>query len=280
MSVWLTTVCTEREPDGTYEDCSWASAVMLANEAHGTRKYPQTQAEYEALRAASGDTVKPGDPGSNLDDVEKGMLARYKWTGRMLHTWAEIEGSPVGTALIVQGLYSKLPTHLRRWSNFAGGHATCVVRIETGWWWLDPLAPPDYAGQPISETSLKAYFDGLRGARAMAVTVGERQEAEDMVPLPITDVTRALVDVKAGAYFYDLDRVTKLVPLTSGGKDVLQLFVSSGFRAVRISTGGIVRLALAKIGDLTNIRPIADGTDVAHVVVLTVDGTQVYGGKV
>lgn len=278
MTVWLTTVCTEREPDGVYEDCTWASGVMLANEAHGRRRYPQTQAEYEALRADGNDPVTPGNPGSNVDDLLLGLRVRYQLIPSRLTTWAQVAAVPIGTALVPSGLYASLPARLRRWSNFTGGHAVCVVRIEAGWWWLDPLAPKDYAGESISATELRAFFTGVAGPWALAVTVG--QEAEDMVPLPITDVARALVDVGAGAYFYDLDRVTQLVPLTSGGKDVLQLFTSGAFRAVRISTGGIIRLALAKVGDLTNIRPIADGTDVSHVVVLTVDGTQVYGGKV
>jgi len=172
---WLTTVCTEREPDGTYEDCTWASGVMFANEREGYRKHPQTQAEYEGLRADGDDPVMPGDPGSNLDDLSKGLTKRYGWTGSLLTTWTQVAAVPVGTALVVQGLYSALPTRLRRWSKFTGGHAVCVVRIGTGWWWLDPLAPKDYAGESITTDELKAYFTALAGAKVMAIPVGSQE---------------------------------------------------------------------------------------------------------
>src|SRR4051812_45753611 len=70
---------SEREPGG-YEDCTWASAVMLDNAHHGWQDRPATRAEYEALRVAGGDgpAEKPGD-GSNQQQAELGILRRYEW---------------------------------------------------------------------------------------------------------------------------------------------------------------------------------------------------------
>lgn len=176
MTVWLTDVCTEREPGGRWTDCTWASGVMLANEAYGAKALPQTRREYEALRAASGDLVG----GSNTDDLKRGMTARYGWEpATTVLTWAQLKSQPVGTAWAVQGLYGRLTTHLRRWDpTFTGAHCTMVVKYGAGKWkWFDPLATQGYAGEDISEADLERYFSGLSsaGGRAVGVVVGGRE---------------------------------------------------------------------------------------------------------
>ena len=79
---WIPSLVSEREPDGTWEDCTWASGVMLANAGTGGDWYARDRAEYEALRVAGGDgpAEKPGD-GSNLGQLAAGMIARYGWAG-------------------------------------------------------------------------------------------------------------------------------------------------------------------------------------------------------
>lgn len=193
MSVWLATVCSEREADGRWEDCTWASGVMLANEAYGDIVHPHTQAEYEALRDASGDVPTPDSPGSGIKDLLKGFAERYGWIPRRLYGFAPVADSPVGTALVIAGLYAKLPARLR-WTNFTGAHAFAIVKIAegpAGWWVLDPLAPQGYAGEAATEAELRAFYQGISGAWAVAVTVGERSSMnpDTLQPVAVCDVT-------------------------------------------------------------------------------------------
>lgn len=171
--VFVPALVSERESDGSWEDCTWASGVMLANAGTGADWYPATRAEYEALRVAGGDgpAEKPHD-GSNLVQLAAGMSARYGWSGARFDGWPAVERQPAGTALVVQGYYRTLPTHFRRWdAGFTGAHAAAVVRTPLGWWWLDPLAVPGYPGEPISATQLASFVRSIGGA--LAVTIGK-----------------------------------------------------------------------------------------------------------
>jgi len=68
---------TETDQPAPWLDCSWASALMLANMAT-LGKYPTTRNERQELRNASGDHFG----GSNLHDVAIGIQVRYGWTLR------------------------------------------------------------------------------------------------------------------------------------------------------------------------------------------------------
>ena len=275
MTTWLTRVCSEREAGGPWADCTFASAVMMANEAYGARKYPQTRTEYEALRAASG---RGPTGGTNIGDVMAGMTNRYGWTGRELVGAAMVAAVPVGTALVVQGTYSALPERLQRWGGgFAGAHAVCVVRTEAGWWWLDPLATSEYPGEPIIATALRAFIAALPGARALAVTVGERK----VQLLTLVDKTARLVDTSIGAKLIAMDG-TVLTTVKSGERDIASSAALSGLHyAVIVSIGGVLQLAAIKASDCTNVRtvgvgPVAvptsaynDGVTAASVAALT-----------
>ena len=146
---------TETDEKPPWTDCTWAAALMLANKA-SKGQYPATRIERELLRDASGDHFG----GSNLDDVAKGIKARYGWTLNPLRpTWEQIlRRLALGDGALVTGLYSRLPDHFTRWDRpfaakgMGSGHAAYVqghdrggnVHLDTNGlpkdvFWCDPL---------------------------------------------------------------------------------------------------------------------------------------------
>lgn len=182
MTVFTPAQCTEREP-GSWEDCTWASGVMLQNLAHGANVVPSTRAEYEALRVAGGDgpAENPGD-GSNVAQLVIGMLRRYGWQPRRVGppgfpkaSWADVLNglAKVGAGAVVQGSMGawSRDSHWRRWDpNFAGGHAMFVERVDTRdrVWLQNPLAPATYPGEFMPMADLKAFYDAFYGGLAFA----------------------------------------------------------------------------------------------------------------
>lgn len=161
---------SEREADGTWEDCTWDSGLEFYRDAIDPSK-PATHAEAQALRAASGE---PTTGGSNLGDLRKGVAARYH---RALPP--AISNKSILTALkpgyvgTVQGSMSAFgPTHvLSKWDrNFDAGHATWVARTPGGvLLWCDPEAPST-ADVPviISEANLQKFVDAFNGEAIVA----------------------------------------------------------------------------------------------------------------
>ena len=170
---------TEREPDGSWEDCTWASGVMLQNAAHGGPAVPSTQAEYQALRVAGGDgpAENTGD-GSNALQLQTGIAKRYGWTPMRLGapgiatSWAEIWSKLVpGVGCVLQGSMSGLSTHFRRWDPpFTGAHAVYVQREgpEPRLWLQNPLAPASYPGEWLNVADAERYWLGLKGGAVFA----------------------------------------------------------------------------------------------------------------
>ncbi len=171
---------SEREPGG-YEDCTWASAVMLNNAHHGWTDRPPTRAEYEALRVAGGDgpPENPGD-GSNQQQAETGILRRYQWDAVRLgvpgtqrsfdYLWDRL-GKGVGAS--VQGYMGAFPagSHWRRHDpGFRGPHCTYVQREDSQdrVWWMDPLAPGTYPGEWMSKNDLRRYVSQMAGGYLLA----------------------------------------------------------------------------------------------------------------
>jgi hypothetical protein len=167
---YVPTLCSEREPDGTFEDCAWASGVTLANAAEGD-EHPPTQAEYQALRAISGD-----DPvgSSSLTALKLGMDRRYGYHGIEIRGALAVTTVPVGTAVLMFGPYGALPDHFRRWDlKYTDGHVAVGLRTSAvRWWWLDPLATRGYPGEAIPAAAI-ARFVGATGG-ALKLTIGGR----------------------------------------------------------------------------------------------------------
>lgn len=174
---------TEREPDGSYEDCRWASGVMLANAAEGRNVHPVGQKENEALRKASGDSMEGG---SNIFDLEKGMRARYGWSGPIgEHSWTKVWSALTpGTGLVIDGHLNALNDHYNRWNRTRVPHDAYVQRED--WqqraWWMNPLAPASYAGEWITMGELRKFFEALPGGRFMSVKIGSRHARIEVRP--------------------------------------------------------------------------------------------------
>jgi hypothetical protein len=174
--------CTEREPDGTWEDCTWASGVMLWNAVNGRARVPSTRKEYEALRVAGGDgpAEKPGD-GSNLAQLQLGMDRRYGWgpnrigpPGTGHPSWSTLlqHLDQPGNCAVVQGEMSAWPRDSKwnRWDRqFRGSHAAYVQRESdlARVWWMNPLAPASFAGEWMSLTDLRRFWDSWIGGAAL-----------------------------------------------------------------------------------------------------------------
>lgn len=182
MTIYRPPQCTEREPDGSWEDCTWASGVMLWNAVNGKAVVPSTRKEYEALRVAGGDgpAEKPGD-GSNLAQLQVGMEERYGWAPTRIGppgaphpsfaTLMQHLDKP-GDCAVVQGLMGAWPAshHWNRWDRqFRGPHAGYLQRESdlARVWWMNPLAPADYPGEWMSLTDLRRYWDAWIGGAAL-----------------------------------------------------------------------------------------------------------------
>lgn len=204
---------TEREPGG-YEDCTWASAVMLNNAHHGYESAPSTRKEYEALRVAGGDgpAEKPGD-GSNQAQAENGIQRRYHWDPVRLgvpgtqvsfdYLWDRL--AP-GIGASVQGYMGAFPYghRLRRHDpSFKGAHCVYTQREDTTdrVWWMDPLAPATYGGEWVTKNELQRYVAQLVGGYLLApiskpnhVHLNNDGPREARKSSPFPDRTRAIED--------------------------------------------------------------------------------------
>lgn len=178
---------SEREPDGTWEDCTWDSGLEWYRLTYDPSK-PATHAEAQKLRAASGE---PPTGGSNIGDLKRGIKARYgKSTPTAISGFSALwTALTPGKAAVCQGSMKAFgPDHrLSKWDrNFDGGHAVLIARIDTQdrVWWCDPEAPDNvgYEGTWVTKAELKAYvtaFGGQHLVRSVIVT----PEEEDMTPL-------------------------------------------------------------------------------------------------
>ena len=161
---------SERESDGSWEDCTWDAGLEWYRDAFDPSK-PATHAEAQSLRAASGE---PPTGGSNMGDFIRGVKARY---GRTLP--ADISNKSTLTALkpgyvaMVQGSMSAFgPTHpLSKWQpGFDAGHAVWLARTLSGvLLWCDPLAPTT-ADVPVivTEETVTKYVNAFAGRSIVA----------------------------------------------------------------------------------------------------------------
>lgn len=170
MSLYHPPQVSEREAGG-WEDCTWASGVMLNNAAHGRTVSPSTRAEYEALRVAGGDgpAEKPGD-GSNNDQLRAGIRARYHWAPAIVGhlSWGQIVArlARPGDCAAITGSMAVWPidSHWRRWDpQFHAGHEVFVERMDNlpRIWWMNPQAPNEFAGEFIPLAELRRFYMGF-----------------------------------------------------------------------------------------------------------------------
>lgn len=214
MSTYVPPQCSEQEAGG-WEDCTWCAGVMLNNAAHGTTVSPNTRLEYEALRVAGGDgpAEKPGD-GSNNGQLRTGIRNRYHWEPELMgppaephRPWADVKAkiAHIGDVAALAGTMAAFPAghHLRRWDpGFHAGHQVFVMKRDAlpRFWWMNPQAPNSYPGEWVSESDVRAFYEGFVGG-ALFAKVG--QLAPPVPPAPPTDVSLWASDVPANVKALD-----------------------------------------------------------------------------
>lgn len=161
---------TEREADGSWEDCTWMSGLEFYRDAIDPTK-PATHTEGQALRAASGE---PPTGGSNLGDFRRGVAARYHATlPPAINAHSILTALKPGYVGTVQGSMSAFgPLNpLSKWDrNFDGSHDVWVARRPDGvLLWCDPEAPTT-ADVPviISEANLQKFVNAFGGEAIVA----------------------------------------------------------------------------------------------------------------
>lgn len=175
---------SERERDGSWEDCLWASATEWLNDTWKTSA-PDTLAWAEKLRAASGE---PPTGGSNFGDLQRGLNKMgIPVTVTPLKRDAFLTALKPDYAGMVSGSMGNFASshRLRRWQrSFAGGHMVYVARLADGsLWWCDPLAPEGtYQGEKISTTELRTFM-GTGWTGVARPILPEPIKETDMIPL-------------------------------------------------------------------------------------------------
>lgn len=255
---------SERE-SSSWEDCVWASGVMIGNVLVGENRYPATRTEYEGLRfAATGVREAEGD-GSNYTELERGIRVRYDITPirRGFGFGAFLDAVPVGDYGAVQGLYAAMPSRLRI-TSFGGGHSFVVHRVaDTQFDLYDPLAVNGSEPRRITVDELRRYYDALPGAAWIAAYEGEAWRAPmirlnferwrvrgDRTPVPVFENPNGLRPVST---------ITKDVTLTSIGIPLSRADadgVDYDWRAVIVSSAAIDKVTGRKIAFIR--RPPGD----------------------
>lgn len=200
---------SEREPDGSWEDCIWDSGLEFYRDAIDPAP-PATHTEAQALRKASGE---PATGPSNMGNFRKGVAARYhKALPAAIAAKGILAALRPGDVALVTGSMSAFGAAdpLSAWDrNFDGGHAVWLARTPDGvLLWCDPEAPTT-AGVPITVTSeqVQKFVNALVGGEALvapalqwpAVTPGAGGAVEPaMRPIfqPLVGYTAV---IKAGA---------------------------------------------------------------------------------
>lgn len=269
---------SEREAGG-WEDCVWASGVMLANGLAGADVHPGTRTEYEALRVAGGDgpAENPGD-GSNLSQLQAGLERRYSITAvKRGGGWHDfMTACPIGTVFVVQGLNGALPARLRG-STFTGPHAVAGVRtgsLQVAL--LNPLFPNGTPPAVATLDELRAFYESLPGAEWLVGTTRRTQ------PMAIS-IRRELYDVGAGTPFYDTPGGQMIGDFTRAQAGVRSIGVpmdaspdklNLGWRALEVMTRAIDdrmadKIVYVQTAQLSNGRPdpaaTADELEAAHL---------------
>lgn len=177
---------SEREADGTWEDCTWDSGLEWYRDCIDPR-VPATHAEAQLLRRASGE---PATGGSNLGDLKRGIKVRYgKDTPALVSNKTILAALKPGYASVLQGSMSAFgPDHrLSKFDrNFDGAHAVYLARTPKGnLLWCDPEAPTA-ADVPVlvTEAEVTKFVNAFAGQAIIAkVRAWTGATTEDTVDL-------------------------------------------------------------------------------------------------
>lgn len=204
---------SEREADGTWEDCTWDSGLEWYRLTYDPRK-PATHSEAQLLRRASGE---PATGGSNLEDLARGIKVRYGVTiPARIHGFSALQTALTpGKSAVVQGSMSAFgPLH--RLSvydrNFDGAHAVHLMNIGGTLLWCDPEAPTS-ADVPVTVTwaEVKLFVNAFAGAHVVRAIRNLAPAGEAMYPI-IDYLAGSLATIAAGSNIRSEPRIasTKL----------------------------------------------------------------------
>lgn len=194
---------SEREPDGSWENCTESSGLEFYRDAIDSSK-PATHAEAEALRAVSG---RAATGGSNFSDFRTAVKARY---GHDLPP--AISNRDVlarlreGYCAMVQGSMAAFGTthRLSVWdTHFDGGHAVYIAMVGGFLLWCDPEAPLG-AAVPVRVTvaEVTAFVNAFSGQAIVApikALIPKPVEASHMALSFLTLTPGAHATVKAAS---------------------------------------------------------------------------------
>ena len=176
---------SERESDGSWEDCLWDTALEWYRLCVDARK-PATHAEAQLVRRASGE---PATGGSNMGDLTRGLRVRYGYIlPARLSSFAALRTDLTpGKAAIVQGSMSAFgSTHrLSAWlKDYNGGHAVHLLNIGGTLLWCDPLAPPAAAVPvEVSWADVASFVRALPGGEHVVGTIKNPPKDDPMEAL-------------------------------------------------------------------------------------------------
>lgn len=256
------------------QNCTPASLAAAADEASGGR-IKKTASQARALVAPSQEQ-NPMTPGWSLRDadVAAARLGIELWVGDPATGWAGVERAhDEGRAVLVQGDSDMFADRVS--GGFNGDH--CVVicpRVHSDGRWMvgDPLLnawrwegrrtlrlyAEKYAGAGRARYAYTAPVPLLREPDVVGQPPGD--EEEPMQPLTITDRTVVTLDVAVGAQLYrpDLTPQVKVSRVGDAYSPFATRIGSTDYRAVYISTGGVLMLLLARVADCSDVRPYVD----------------------
>jgi hypothetical protein len=191
---------SEREPDGSWEDCTWDSGLEWYRLVYDA-SVPATHTEAQKLRAASGE---PATGGSNLGDLAKGIKARYGKTvpARISGIAALKLALTPGKVAVIQGSMSAFgPTHRLSYydRNFDGAHAVLLINLAGILKWCDPEAPTN-ANVPVtvSWAEVAQFVTAFAGQHLVGTIKTTPIKEPDMDPL-LTYLPGYTADVKSGS---------------------------------------------------------------------------------
>ncbi len=188
---------SEREADGSWEDCTWDAGLEFYRDAIDS-SVPATHAEAQALRAASGE---PPTGGSNLGDFRRGVAARYHHTlppainahdilAHLAPNWcATVQGS-----MKAFGSTHRLSAYDR---NFDGAHDVYIANVGGKLYWCDPEAPT-LAAVPVTVTPAEVQaFVNAFGGEAIVAPIQSLVPAGADMPTLTTYVPGYTANIKA-----------------------------------------------------------------------------------
>lgn len=192
---------SEREADGTWEDCTFDSGLEFYRDAIDPTR-PATHAEAQLIRKASG---IPMTGGATIGDFRRGVKARYgKDIPAAISARLILSALKPGYVAIVQGSMAPFgSTHeLSKWDrNFDGAHSVWMGRHPDGTLlWCDPLAPTTAAVPVvISTTNVTKFVNGLVGGNAVVAPALRWPQKEIAMPALTSYLPGYTITIKSGS---------------------------------------------------------------------------------